>query len=318
MAVVGSFWRNRSAGRPPAPPPYVIPAKAGIQTVTRPPPSPAGAGEGSIISGVGVEVRIPQFEGPLELLMHLVMRHEIEVCDIPLATIVRDYLDEVARMEKLELEAATQFLVCAATLVDLKSRRLLPEPPDEGIDEEADPLEGRDRLLARLLACETFRRAAAALERLAAAAALSHPRTVGPEERYLNLLPDLLDGVAPSDVAAACARAMRAREEPAVDLSHIEADTLRVGDVVADLAVRLPARGRTTFGELTRSLPGRREVVLHFLALLELFKQERVDLHQAGPLGRIVVEWRTPVEATRAELPATLMPAIPAVPEPVG
>ena len=118
--------------------------------------------------GVGVKVRTPQFEGPLELLMHLVMRHEIDVCEIPLAALVRDYLDEVARMEALELESATEFLLGAATLVDLKSRRLLPEPPGDGADEEVDPLEGRDRLLARLLACETFRRAGAALERLAA------------------------------------------------------------------------------------------------------------------------------------------------------
>ena len=258
--------------------------------------------------GVGVKVRTPQFEGPLELLMHLVMRHEIDVCEIPLAALVRDYLDEVARMEALELESATEFLLGAATLVDLKSRRLLPEPPGDGADEEVDPLEGRDRLLARLLACETFRRAGAALERLAAAAALSHPRTVGPEERYLNLLPDLLEGVAPGDLAAACTRAFRALEDPHVDLSHLESDTVRVGDVVADLALRLPGHGRTTFAELTRSLPGRREVVLHFLALLELFKQDRVDLHQAGSLGRIVVEWRVPVAA----------PAPPAVPEPVG
>ncbi len=256
---------------------------------------------------MGVKVRTPQFEGPLELLMHLVLRHEIDVCEIPLAAIVSDYLDEVARMEFLDLESATEFLLGAATLVDLKSRRLLPELSDDDVDEEGDLLEGRDRLLARLLACETFRGAGAALERLAAAAALSHPRTVGPEERYLNLLPDLLEGVRPTDVAAACARALQALEEPRVDLSHLETDTLRVGDVMADLTLRLPVHGRTTFGELTHSLPGRREVVLHFLALLELFKQDRVDLYQAGPLGGIVVEWRAPLAT----------PAM-AVPEPVG
>ena len=256
---------------------------------------------------MGVKVRTPQFEGPLELLMHLILRHEIDICEISLAEVVRDYLDEVARLEFLDLEPATEFLLGAATLVDLKSRRLLPEPSGDDIDEEADFPEGRDRLLARLLACETFRGAGAALERLAAAAALSHPRTVGPGERYLNLLPDLLEGVEPTDVAAACARALRALEEPRVDLSHLDTDTARVGDVMADLALRLPVRGRTTFGELTRSLPGRREVVLHFLALLELFKQDRVDLHQAGPLGRIVVEWRAPPAAPE-----------PAVLEPVG
>ncbi|MCY3950945.1 MAG: ScpA family protein [bacterium] len=241
---------------------------------------------------MAVMVRTAQFEGPLELLMHLVLRHEIDVCDIPLAPLVRDFLDEVARMEALDLPSASEFLLTASTLVDLKSRKLLPEPATDGINEEADLLDGRDRLLARMLECETFRRAGAALQRLADVAALSSPRTVGPEARYLNLLPDLLADVAPSDVATACVRAMQATEPPAVDLSHMAADTLQVSDVVADLAMRLPSHRRTTFGELTQALPGRREVVVHFLALLELFKQNRVELHQDGPLGRIVVEWR--------------------------
>jgi segregation and condensation protein A len=258
---------------------------------------------------MGVKVVTPRFEGPLELLMHLILRHEIDIYEIPLATIVKDYLDEVGRMEALELESATEFLVGAAMLVHLKSRRLLPEPAGADAEDEEEFAESRDRLLARLLECETFRRAGTALEELAAAAALSHPRTVGPEPHYLNLLPDLLDGVHPDDIGAACVRALRRLDVPHVDVSHMAADTLHVSDVVADLTLRLPDAGPTTFAELTRSLGGRREVVVHFLALLELFKQDRVDLHQSGSLGRIVVEWRQP-------LPGPL-PAI-AVPEPVG
>lgn len=258
---------------------------------------------------MGVKVVTPRFEGPLELLMHLILRHEIDICEIALATIVKDYLDEVDRMEALELESATEFLLGAATLVHLKSRRLLPEaagPEDE--DEEELP-DSRDRLLARLLECETFRRAGTALEELAAVAALSHPRTAGPEPHYLNLLPDLLEGVRPTDIGAACARALRRLEAPRVDVAHMAGDTLHVSDVVADLTLRLPEEGRTTFGDLTRSLGGRREVVVHFLALLELFKQDRVDLHQNGSLGRIVVEWRRPAPVLAPEF---------AVPEPVG
>ena len=241
---------------------------------------------------MAVMVRTARFEGPLELLMHLILRHELDVCDISLAELVQDYLEEVARLGTLDLESASEFLLTAAILVDLKSRRLLPEPETDGSDDEVDLLEGRDRLLARMLECETFRRAGAALERLATEAALSSPRNVGPEARYLNLLPDLLGDVEPSDVAAACLRVLRATEPPTVDLSHLAPETLQVSDVVAELAMRLPSHRRTTFGELTRALPGRREVVVHFLALLELFKQNRVELRQDGPLGRIVVEWR--------------------------
>ena len=255
---------------------------------------------------MAVMVRTARFEGPVELLMHLILRHEIDVCDISLATLVQDFLDEVARMESLDLESASEFLLTAATLVDLKSRRLLPEPPTEA-STRRPTAQGRDRLLARMLECETFRRAGAALEQIAEAAALSSPRTVGPEPRYLNLLPNLLAEVEPSDVAAACVRALRATEPPPVDLSHMARETLQVSDVVADLVLRLPSRRRTTFGELTRTLPGRREVVVHFLALLELFKQNRVELHQDGPLGRIVVEWRE----------QAVMPVL-AVPEPVA
>ncbi|MDE0653511.1 MAG: ScpA family protein [bacterium] len=241
---------------------------------------------------MAVMVRTARFEGPLELLMHLILRNELDVCDISLAALVQDFLDEVARLDALDLESASEFLLTAAVLVDLKSRRLLPEPGTDRADDEVDLLEGRDRLLARMLECETFRKAGAALEYLAAETALSSPRTVGPEARYLNLLPDLLADVEPSDVAAACLRALRATEPPSVDLSHMAQDTLQVSDVVADLATRLPSHRRTTFGELTRALSGRREVVVHFLALLELFKQNKVELHQDGPLGRIVVEWR--------------------------
>ena len=257
-----------------------------------PAPIPGPESGGIYASSVAVMVRTANFEGPLELLMHLVARREIDVCDIPLAELVGDYLTEIARLEALDLESASEFLLTAAVLVNLKSRRLLPEPSLDGAEEDADPLEGRDRLLARMLECETFGRAGAALERLAATASLSAPRTVGPEARYLDLLPDLLDGVAPEDVAAACMRALQADEAPAVDLSHMAADTLQVSDVVADLAMRLPLHRRTTFGELTRALAGRREVVVHFLALLELFKQNMVELHQDGALGRIVVTWR--------------------------
>ncbi len=244
---------------------------------------------------MAVKVRAQRFEGPLELLMHLIMRQEMDVCDISLAALVEDYLTETARMRELDLESATEFLLGAATLVSLKARRLLPEPEVDEAEDEIDLLAGRDRLLARMLECKTFARAGAALAHLADLAALSAPRRCGPEERYLDLLPNLLDGVEASEVATACARALQAAEVPRVDLSHISADTLQVGDVVADLSLRLPLQGRTTFAALTRSLPGRREVVVHFLALLELFKQNRVELHQDGSLGRIMVEWREPL-----------------------
>ena len=250
---------------------------------------------------MAVTVRTPQFEGPLDLLRHLILRQEIDVCDISLSKLVDDYLLAVERMEPFDLESASEFLLGAAVLVALKSRRLLPSAPDAEADDDFEEFDGRDRLLALMLECETFRRAGAALERLAEQAELSAPRRVGPEEHYLGLLPDLLAEVEPADLAAACGRALQAALPQGVDLSHVGGDELQVGDVMADLILHLPVQGPTTFAELTRPLPGRREVVVHFLALLELFKQNRVDLRQDGPLGRIVVEWCEEPAVPRAE-----------------
>ena len=249
-----------------------------------------------MLAGMGVQVHTPQFEGPLDLLLHLILRKEIDLYEISLASIVDAYLDEIARMETFDLDGATEFLLIAATLVDLKSRRLLPDL-DDGDTAEIELLEERDRLLARLLECKTFKNAVVVFEELAAVAALSQPRLVGPEAHFLDLMPNLLAGVRPEDLAVACARALRARSAPEVDLSHLPQSTLQVGDVVADLAVRLPEQGRLTFWELTRSLQSRREVVVHFLALLELFKQGQVELHQAARFGGIVVEWSAPEPA---------------------
>ena len=260
-----------------------------------------------MLTGMGVEVRTPQFEGPLDLLLHLILRNEIDLYEISLAAVVGAYLDEIAHMETFDLDGATEFLLIAATLVDLKSRRLLPDLDDGGDPAEIELLEERDRLLARLLECKTFKNAAATFEHLAAGAARSLPRTVGPESHFLDLLPDLLAGVGPEDLAAACARALRAATTPAVDLSHLPESTLEVGDVVDDLSVRLLERGRMTFRELTRSLHSRREVVVHFLALLELFKQGRVELHQPSRFGGIVVEW-SPQEAAGAGADAVPQP----------
>src|SRR5919199_692861 len=141
------------------------------------------------------EVSTPVYEGPFDLLLHLITREEVDLWEVSLAAIVDAYVAEIERMGTVDLEVATEFLVVAATLVELKCRRLLPGPDDVELDEELALFEERDLLLARLLECKTFRNAASAMSRLAAAAADSHPRTAGLEPRFLALTPDLLAGV---------------------------------------------------------------------------------------------------------------------------
>jgi segregation and condensation protein A len=148
------------------------------------------------LSAVAVDVQTPVFEGPFDLLLHLILREQVELYDINLCAIVDAYVAVMVQMD-LDLEAATEFLLIAATLVELKTRRLLPDTSDGDLDEELGLWEERDRLLARLLECKTFKDAAAVLERLHATASQSVPRACGPDERFVDLTPDALEGVTP-------------------------------------------------------------------------------------------------------------------------
>lgn len=236
-------------------------------------------------------VQTPVYEGPFDLLLHLILREQVELYDISLSTIVDAYLRELERMEQLDLEIATEFLLIAATLVELKARRLLPGDEDPDLDDELALWEERDLLLARLLECKTFKDAARVLEVLHDSAARVVGRTVGPDDRFAELAPDLLDGVVAQDLRDAFIRAVTPRPQPTIDLFHVAPIRISVVDAVADLCDELPRRGRTTFRSLTSSLVERLDVVVHFLAVLELFKQGLVDLRQPHTFGDIEVIW---------------------------
>jgi segregation and condensation protein A len=240
---------------------------------------------------VPYEVSTEVYEGPFDLLLHLILREQVDLYEISLARIVDGYLAEMERMEALDLDVATEFLLIAATLVELKARRLLPEPEGVDLDDELVLWEERDLLLARLLECKTFKDAAGVLRRLSDHASRSYPRRAGPEERFVFLAPDLLEGVSALDVRAAFARAIAPRPVPHVDLTHVAPIRLSVAEAVAELVDELPRIGRITFRGLTDGLVERMEVIVRFLALLELFKQGLVDLDQADAFGDIEVVW---------------------------
>ena len=240
---------------------------------------------------MGYDVSTPVFQGPFDLLLHLILREQVDLYDISLSTIVDAYLAELNRMEHLDLEVATEFLLIAATLVELKTKRLLPGDDDVDVDEDFSLWEERDLLLARLLECKTFKDAAGMLSSLHAAAARSVPRTAGPDDRFWDLTPDMLEGVTPDQLLAAYQRAVTPRPTPTIDLFHVAPIRMSVIDTVADLCTELPSRGRVSFRELTASLVDRLDVVVHFLAVLELFKQGLVDLDQPETFGDIQVVW---------------------------
>jgi segregation and condensation protein A len=237
------------------------------------------------------EVQTPVFEGPFDLLLHLILREQVDLYEVSLARIVDVYLVEIERMEHLDLDVTTEFLLIAATLVELKCKRLLPEDADIDLDDEFALWEERDLLIARLLDCKTFKDAALVLAGMAEAASRCRPRTVGPDERFVELTPDLLAGLDAEDLRAAFVRAMTPKPRPVVDIQHIHSVRTSVNDAVAELVDELPRVGRVTFRRLTESLVERLEIVVRFLAVLELFKQGLVDLDQPAAFGEIEITW---------------------------
>ena len=234
-------------------------------------------------------VRTPVFEGPFDLLLHLILKQEVELWEVSLTEIVDAYLTELDRMEQLDLDVATEFLLIAATLVELKARRLLPGIDELELDEELLRFEERDLLLARLLECKTFKDAAKALEARMRRADRSVPRSAGPEEPYRWMVPDPLERVRPEALRAAALRALSAPPVVIVDTEHVAPVRASVRDAVEVVLRLLPETEPMSFRALVAGAPHRLEVIVRFLAVLELYKQGMVDLTQFTNFGDLLV-----------------------------
>ncbi|MCP3936355.1 MAG: segregation/condensation protein A [Actinomycetia bacterium] len=235
------------------------------------------------------------FDGPFDLLLHLILREEVDLYEVQLSTIVDAYLRELDRMteasDELNLDIATEFLLIAATLVELKTRRLLPSAQDIDLDDELMLWEERDLLLARLIECKTFKNAAATMRSIADDASLCFPRTAGPDERFHELTPDLLAGVVADDLRRAFVRAITPKPIAKVETDHIAPIRISVTDAVSELVDELPRLGKVSFRTLTESLVARLDIVVRFLAVLELYKAGMVELAQVRNFGDLEIEW---------------------------
>ena len=240
------------------------------------------------------EVQLEVFRGPIDLLLHLVTRQRVDIYDVSLATITDEYVRAVADLEQIDLEAATGFLVVPATLLELKSARLLPGPDLGGSD---GLLEERDALLARLVECSTFREAGSWITMRLEEGAAFHPRTAGLEPQFVELAPDLLARLRLEDIARAAGRCLHKPAPAPLDTSHVAPIRASVADAIVDLAQRLQGRGQRSFRELCSHVGERIEIVVRFLGLLELFKAGAIDLAQVGRWGDITVTWTGDVEA---------------------
>lgn len=237
------------------------------------------------------EVSTAVFEGPFDLLLHLILKEQVDIYEISLSSIVDAYLGEIERMQHLDLDIATSFLLIAATLVELKARRLLPGRDDVDLDDELALWEERDVLLSKLVECKTFKDVAAVFSHLAGEADRSFPRLVGPEERFAGLVPDMLEGISPNRLRQAYLRLVTPKVVPVIDLFHVAPVRASVAEALEELMDELPRLGRIGFRRLTNGLVERLEVIVRFLALLEMYKQGYVDLQQGERMGDIEIEW---------------------------
>ena len=240
---------------------------------------------------MGYEVTTPVFAGPFDLLLHLILSEELDIHEVSLSRIIEAYLVEIEKMESLDLDIATEFLLIAATLIELKTRRLLPVRDDTEIDDEFALWEERDLLLARLLDCKTFKDVAGVMGTLIERADLSFPRMAGPEERFASLMPDLMEGVTPFRLQRALLKISTPKPHITIDMVHVTPIRASVADALIELIEFLPTAGKISFSEISKGITERVEVIVRFLALLELFKQGRVELVQGDRFGAVEVLW---------------------------
>jgi segregation and condensation protein A len=264
-------------------------ATAGAVTATSPRPLLERATTPG--SSRSYDVRTDSFEGPLDLLLHLILREDVDIYEVRLSDIVDGYLAHLEQMERFDLALTTEFLLTAATLIELKSRRLLPISDELDLDEELALWDERELLLHRLVECKTFKQAAQALQARAVEVQRSRPRRTGVDERYVDLLPDLLGDVTAGDIRQAYLAATAPKPVPAIDLQHVAPIRASVTDALLHLAHELPRRGRASFRALTRDVSDRIELVVRFLAVLELYKRGMVELDQTETFGELTITW---------------------------
>lgn len=234
-------------------------------------------------------VRIEAFEGPFDLLLHLVSRQKVDIGAIQITEIADQYLAEVERMSDLDLDVASDFLVVASTLLQIKAASLVPrEQAEVELDDElADltPEETRDILVARLVTYKQFKNAAAALGARMEAEGRMHPRQAGIEERFLGLMPDYLEGVTLHSLAVICAGIAARRETFLLEAEHIAAVPISMERHVEGIYHTMRHRKRRTFSQLVGEHPTPELVVVTFLAVLELYKRGVIRVEQDETFG---------------------------------
>ena len=242
----------------------------------------------------GFSVHLVNFDGPFDLLLQLISRHKMDITEVALGAVTDEFISYIRELERSDegwdLDKTTEFLVVAATLLDLKAAKLLPSGE---IDDEADLalLEARDLLFARLLQYRAFKEIAAIFSERIERAEKSFARTVALEPHFAQLLPEVLIGVGPERFAAIANRVLTPKTAPTFTIDHIHRPLVSVAEEASKVVEHLRRSGRATFRALIEGAESTLVIIARFLSLLELYREGVVRFEQVVSLGELQVTW---------------------------
>jgi segregation and condensation protein A len=281
---------------PPAPAPEATSETASIEPVAG--AAPTDLTPGGVLTRRGAstpfQVNLDVFQGPFDLLLGLISKHKLDITEIALAKVTDEFIAHIRAHQAAErdwdLSQASEFLLVAATLLDLKAARLLPQLSLQD-EEDLALIEARDLLFARLLQYRAFKDIARAFGEQMAAAGRMTARQAGLEPQFAKLLPELVMGITPEQLAMIAARAMTPKVAPTVGLDHLHAPAVSVREQAALVVRRLRRERTASFRALVADADSTLVIVARFLALLELFREAAIAFEQAEALGELTVRW---------------------------
>lgn len=245
-------------------------------------------------AAVPFEVHLDVFSGPFELLLGLISKHKLDITEVALAKVTDEFVAHIKAAQAADndwdLSQASEFLLVAATLLDLKASRLLPQSGPQD-DEDLALIEARDLLFARLLQYRAYKQIAQTFRERMATAGRITSRQAGLDPEFASLLPELVITVTPEQLAMIAARAMVPKPPPTVGLDHLHAPQVSVREQAAIIVTRLRSRGQVSFRSLVADADSTLVIVARFLALLELFKEAAIAFEQAEALGELDIRW---------------------------
>jgi segregation and condensation protein A len=246
---------------------------------------------GRMAEGGGFEVHLNNFDGPFDLLLQLISRHKLDITEVALSQVTDEFISHIkAAGSNWDLDHTSQFMLVAATLLDLKAARLIPSGEVED-PEDLALLEARDLLFARLLQYRAFQRVASYFAATLEAEGRRFPREVGMEPRFARLMPEVTISISPARLADLAAKGMAPKQASVFSLAHMHAPAVSVREQAKVLVDRLRQQRAMTFRTLTYDSSSMLTTVARFLALLELFRDGAVAFEQLTPLGELTIRW---------------------------